>query len=1305
MKNKNVFTPAFCAGILSLGLMAGRAQTMAIWTGPSSGGEWNTAADWSTLLPPGLDVNGTTNAFIGPGTNVSYNLPMTAANFGVLTNYGVLNINTNGFNCGSIYMINPNGGDKLFLTNSGTIVNVYGTLTMGTNATVLLSGGASLTVGSLVIDANTSSHAAGTSAFTNNGGILMANSTTVNNNTGTGTGLLLINGGTNNLGNMAVGRNNAGAGGAALGLEGLVINNGVVIMTNLNLGNAGNSASSLSGYITGGIVTNMGSVYINQGTSGRFSRFLQTGGMLVVPDPGVVNPNPTVSGSINNYTLNGGTNIVGGFYFGNSNSSPGSVNFTNAATIYVGSQGINWSGAVTLNAMLNNGGMFGATADWTGLVPMKFNGGTFTFQAADPAGTAHNITLSAALNGTGGLTKTGNGTLTLNAANTYSGNTLIKNGTLALGSSGSLTTAQVAVGTGAIFDVTALSGAYTLNSGQMLAGYGTVAGSVTASASSTIYPGSNSVTGTLTFTGGLTENGSVINEFNLSGNPSGAGNDLLSVPGGFTVSGLNNILINGALQSGGIYPLISYGGSLSGSIANFSVSGASGSLSNSATAQIIYFIAQTSIRGPTNVLWLGNATANNWDTEVSTNWLNTGTSHLDFFVPGDNALFSNLGASNPMVNIPGGVTPGSVTINTSSNYTFTGTGAIGGVGSLTVSNGTLTVLTTNTYTGPTLLDGGVLATPIIANGTFPSGIGAASSDSGNLIFNGGTLAYTGASASTDHGLTLTNLGGTIDVTNGSVLTIGGNVAGNGTLTVVDTGTLALGSANSYTNTTSINGGVLQVNTAGAAGSGVIIFSNGTLIYPSPGISIANPLNFVAGTANTLLVPSGGSANPISGGDWSGSGVVVVSNSYNPYTVNGNLDGVTGTILLATPNGSGFRFNSGGGNSCLGSTNATFDLSTNTAALLCRNAGTMNLGALSGGSGTFLQGQDADSGTAVWAIGYNNLSTTFAGTIENNNASRIAAITKLGTGTLTLSGQSTYTGTTTVSNGVLALAYNPTNSADGSIASSAVIDILAGAILDVSATSTGTLPLGSTQQLRGRGTINGILDTTQGGTVAPGGGPGGNTGTLLITNNIILGGTAWMKLNRANTPNSDRLVSSLSTITYGGTLVVTNIGARLQPGDTFTLFSGGGLSGGLFGSVILPNYYTWDTSGLAGSGSITVTAVLPPPALTNVDFTQLSNGTITLNALNGAPNGPVSVLTTTNLTLPLSSWTTLTSTTFDGNGNLNLPITVDPTLPQSFFMLQAYTDHQLFRCATKRGNASRCPVFCRAKLCRGHTLPA
>ena len=174
----------------------------------------------------------------------------------------------------------------------------------------------------------------------------------------------------------------------------------------------------------------------------------------------------------------------------------------------------------------------------------------------------------------------------------------------------------------------------------------------------------------------------------------------------------------------------------------------------------------------------------------------------------------------------------------------------------------------------------------------------------------------------------------------------------------------------------------------------------------------------------------------------------------------------------------------------------------------------------------------------------------------------------------------------------------------------------------------------------------------------------------MTNDINLnGGTTWMKLNRSGSPTSDKLVSLHSTITYGGTLVVTNIGGRLQAGDTFTLFSGASFNASTFSWVVLPTYYTWDTSQLGVNGSVKVTAALPVPIFSHVDFSMLHNGTITLNAIHGLPNGPVSVFSSTNLALPLSSWTNITTTTFDGSGNLSCRWRSSrATLPQSYFLL-------------------------------------
>jgi hypothetical protein len=126
-----------------------------------------------------------------------------------------------------------------------------------------------------------------------------------------------------------------------------------------------------------------------------------------------------------------------------------------------------------------------------------------------------------------------------------------------------------------------------------------------------------------------------------------------------------------------------------------------------------------------------------------------------------------------------------------------------------------------------------------------------------------------------------------------------------------------------------------------------------------------------------------------------------------------------------------------------------------------------------------------------------------------------------------------------------------------------------------------------------------------GTVAPG-------GVLNVTGAVTLGGTTAMQLNRANSPNSGRIVAP--TITASGALTVTNVGTALQAGDTFQLFSSA-VTG--FSSVTLPTTdanqfsYTWDNK-LAQNGTIVVLTasggVNPNP--TNIVFSAAS-GALTL----------------------------------------------------------------------------------------------
>jgi autotransporter-associated beta strand protein len=179
--------------------------------------------------------------------------------------------------------------------------------------------------------------------------------------------------------------------------------------------------------------------------------------------------------------------------------------------------------------------------------------------------------------------------------------------------------------------------------------------------------------------------------------------------------------------------------------------------------------------------------------------------------------------------------------------------------------------------------------------------------------------------------------------------------------------------------------------------------------------------------------------------------------------------------------------------------------------------------------------------AIWSVGGLNTTAEFDGSISFSHS-----IVKTGTGawTLTSTGLS-YTGQTTVSNGVLVLGASAT------LPASTPITLVAPGILDVSA--AGTFNLGATvaQTMQGNGTLNGSLNVGATGTVSPGG--ANRLATLTVTNDANLAGTIVMELNRTNTPATNDMLTA-TTIEMGGTLQVNNIGPDLHTGDTFKLFS-------------------------------------------------------------------------------------------------------------------------------------------------------
>jgi len=194
--------------------------------------------------------------------------------------------------------------------------------------------------------------------------------------------------------------------------------------------------------------------------------------------------------------------------------------------------------------------------------------------------------------------------------------------------------------------------------------------------------------------------------------------------------------------------------------------------------------------------------------------------------------------------------------------------------------GTLILSGANTYTGVTTLSAGVLSVATIGNGGVAGGLGRATNAATNLVFNGGTLQYTGATAGTDRNFTI-NAGttATFDITTNNLTVSGASTATSGALTKIGAGTLNLSGANLYTGLTTVSDGTLLVNGSLAAGSTVNVSSEGTLGgtgtiygpttisgYHTPGSSagiqtFSSVLTYNAGSDVTWELTANTSTNP------------------------------------------------------------------------------------------------------------------------------------------------------------------------------------------------------------------------------------------------------------------------------------------------------------------------------------------------------------------------------------------------------------------------------------------------------------
>ena len=675
-------------------------------------------------------------------------------------------------------------------------------------------------------------------------------------------------------------------------------------------------------------------------------------------------------------------------------------------------------------------------------------------------------------------------------------------------------------------------------------------------------------------------------------------------------------------------------------------------------------VATLTVRTPLNLTWLGLA-GSNWNTN-EVDWV-TDTSADVAFTPGDNVTFDDSGSTVPSVSLTSLLTPSAVVVNATSTYTLSSSvgGGIAGSTGLTKSGaGTLVLDLTNTYAGPTLIQGGVVqlgagdSQGSLGTGPVTNNAAIVVNRTGSVSFNN-TLAGTGS---------LTNLlAGTISI--GGTNTLSGPIVLNaGTLSLV--GPQAVGNSTTLTLNAPVSGGITTLALSGGltlggsvtlsmlgttaspdsrcslntGGDGLTNIVNGPIVVggdgtvqfltgsgesdingscSGPGFTGAVLLRGTSGVGHfygTINVPSAGHVSKTDNGTW------VIHSAANSWT-NSNLAG--GTIRLAVNNAlpPGVILQLGG----------TLDLAgfTQQIAGLTSTVGT----GIIGNSST-----TSDSTLTLTTAG----SWTFGGVIQDavsGGTHKMGLI--LAGGTLTLTNICTYTGDTIISSGTLAL------SGVGALNSTAgAISLSGGATFDVSGVTAPPYKVRTGKTLSGGdatggATINGALTENGGGFLVLNYVSG--TPAINVTGGeLTLSGCATT-VTVSGSPlgaGSYRLISASAGGSVAGTLPasVTVGGSGLTPANLLTSlrFTGGEL---------------WLDA---------TSTVAPPPVITDSSY---DGANLIFSGTNGIAGNTYYVLASTNVAAPLTNWLPVFTNTFDVNGAFSVTNAVSGAIPARFYLLQ------------------------------------
>ncbi|PWU11447.1 MAG: hypothetical protein C5B50_23310 [Verrucomicrobia bacterium] len=1003
------------------------------------------------------------------------------------------------------------GGSGNLITISGPISGSGGTLVKFNPSTLALSGANTYTGGTTVSN-----------------GVLTVNSIADSGNSA------LANSGTCTLAGGTLQYTGAGAATTTRQFSGFGTTGSTLDLPAGNLTLAGRTTGSAAFVIA---KTSAGTLTLGSNSSSdgdnSFCGLNVNGGTVIVNKASTTG----VHGIGNTTTVNnGGTLQVAG---------SGPFQIFSGVTVTVASGGIfdingqtNFFTSLTLNGNgSGSGALINSAAATTASIACTAATG-FPLGADSTIGGAGNLILAGVIGGAHALTKAGSGTLLLgNVTHTYSGATTINAGELSGLVGGSASSTAVTANGPAILGVFVNDNTKQFTWSSYTSGTGN--------------PG-------LDFNFSSVAPSTIVAPLNISGAANFSGSENVTIEGGAFPAGA------------GTYPLMAWTSTSGTAPTTATLPGhVTGNLSVSGNTLVLNVTGNT---GPME--WAVSGTGA-WDINTSLNWLDN-TMTASKYLDGDAVLLDDSAiTTSPTISLNTTVAPGLVKANNSTyNYTISGTGSIGGTGSLVKQgSGTLTLATANAYLGGST----------ISAGTLQLGDGASNNGSvvGNIV-DSANLTFANPSAQTYSGV----------------------ISGGGTLTVSGPGTETLNAVQTFSGALTVSGGGLTIGASGLLGSGTYaanISNSGNLTFaPVAAQTLSGPI----ANSGTLTFAAG--AGPTVSGAISGNGTLVEN---GPATLTlsavNTYSGPTTIASGATLTVSGTGSLGSGAYAANITDNGTFNYTSSAAEAL---SGTIS------GSGALT----LNNASAVMTLsGPNTFSgrvTVTAGTLSVNTIADSVS-SALGFGPLTLSGgKLTYTG-----------GANVTTTRAGTISGTAsIVDLPAGNLEFNSAVTSGTIHKSSAGTL----TLSGSTDnaslgvTVDGGKVVLNKASASAVHALGATTTVNNGGTLQLSGS-----GGDQIFSGVNvTVASGG---VFDVNGKSEGMTTLTMGGTGSGSGALINSsataATLTETATATTAGyplsaattIGGIGSITLAGAKISGAFS---LTYSGSATLTLSSTNQYSGG-------------------------------------------------------------------------------------